>query len=122
MWLRDREARAGCVRDETKRVSTATVSRFSNRPQVVMAHCFACSGGGTAVLDFPQTSVKSPFRDFLGGTVVKNSTCNAGVTDLFPGQGTKIPHACTPRPHMAMKILLAVTRTAFSQINKYKYF
>ena len=87
-----------------------------------MAHCFACPGGGTAALDFPQTFVKSPFRDFLGGTVVKNSPCNAGDMDLIPGQGTKIPHACTPRPHMAMKILLAATRTAFSQINKYKYF
>ena len=56
-----------------------------------MAHCFACPGGGTAALDFPQTFVKSPFRDFLGGTVVKNSPCNAGDMDLIPGQGTRIP-------------------------------
>ena len=79
-----------------------------------MAQCFACPGGGRTVLDVPQTFVKSPFRDFLGGTVVKNSPCNVGDTGLIPGQGNKIPHACTPCPHMAMKILLAATRTAFS--------
>ena len=32
-------------------------------------------------------------RDFPGGSVVKNLPCNAGVTGLIPGQGTKIPHA-----------------------------
>ena len=89
---------------------------------MVTAHRFACPGGGTAVLDFSQTFVNTLFRDFPGGTVVKDSPCNAGDTGLIPGQGTKIPHACTPRPHMAMKILLAATRTTFSQINKYKYF
>ena len=31
--------------------------------------------------------------DFPGSPEVKNLPCNAGGTDLIPGQGTKIPHA-----------------------------
>ena len=32
-------------------------------------------------------------RDFPGGPVVENPTCNAGEAGLLPAQGTKIPHA-----------------------------
>ena len=32
-------------------------------------------------------------RDFPGGPVVKNPSCNAGDTGSIPGRGTKIPHA-----------------------------
>ena len=32
-------------------------------------------------------------RYFPGSPVVKNPPCNAGVTGLTPGPGTKIPHA-----------------------------
>ena len=32
-------------------------------------------------------------RDFPGGPVVKNPSCNAGDASLIPGQRTKIPHA-----------------------------
>ena len=50
-------------------------------------------------------------RDFLGGPVVKNPSCNAGGTGWIPGWGTKISNAeeqLTPR---ATKILGAVTKT-----------
>ena len=33
-------------------------------------------------------------KDFPGGTVVKNSPANEEDTDLIPGPGTKISHAC----------------------------
>ena len=32
-------------------------------------------------------------RDFPGGPVVKNPSCNARDAHSIPGQGTKIPHA-----------------------------
>ena len=32
-------------------------------------------------------------RDFPGGPVVKNTSCNAGDKGSIPGRGTKIPHA-----------------------------
>ena len=36
--------------------------------------------------------LKMKQRDFPGGPVVKNLTCNTGDADLIPGQGPKIPH------------------------------
>ena len=33
------------------------------------------------------------FRDFPGGSMVKNPPCNAGDVGSIPGQGTKVPHA-----------------------------
>ena len=37
---------------------------------------------------------KNPLdRDFPGGPVVKNPSCNAGHASSVPGRGTKIPHA-----------------------------
>ena len=38
--------------------------------------------------------------DFLGGPGVKNPLSNGGNTGLIPDQGTKIPHALQPRPHV----------------------
>ena len=35
---------------------------------------------------------KNTIRDFPGGPVVKNLSCNAGDLDSIPGQGTKVPH------------------------------
>ena len=32
-------------------------------------------------------------RDFPGGPVVRNLSCNAGDAGSIPGRGTKIPHA-----------------------------
>ena len=32
-------------------------------------------------------------RDFSGGPVVKNPSCNAEDTSVIPGWGTMIPHA-----------------------------
>ena len=41
-------------------------------------------------------------RDFPGGPVVKNPSCNAGDAGLIPGRGTKIPHAAGQlSPHAA---------------------
>ena len=37
-------------------------------------------------------SLKSHYRDFPGGPVVKNPPSNAGDAGLIPGQGTKTPH------------------------------
>ena len=37
--------------------------------------------------------MKSVFRDFPGGTVVKNLPSNEGDVGSSPGWGTKIPHA-----------------------------
>ena len=36
---------------------------------------------------------KNTIRDFPGGPVVKNLSCNAGDLDSIPVQGTKVPHA-----------------------------
>ena len=48
--------------------------------------------------DGPQACCHSSSKnegvwDFPGGPVVKNLSCNAGVTGLSPGLGTKIPYA-----------------------------
>ena len=37
--------------------------------------------------------IRSQFRDFPGGLVVKTSPSNEGDTGLIPSRGTKIPHA-----------------------------
>ena len=37
-------------------------------------------------------------RNFPGGPVVKNPSCNAGDTGSIPGRGTKIPHAAGHAP------------------------
>ena len=36
---------------------------------------------------------KNMHRDFSGGPVVKNPSCNAGDAGSIPGRGTRIPHA-----------------------------
>ena len=38
-------------------------------------------------------ALKSHYRDFPDGAVVKNLPCNAGDAGSIPGQGTKVPHA-----------------------------
>ena len=46
--------------------------------------------------DLPIRKIQSKFkmfRDFPGGSVVKNLPRNAGEVGLIPGWGTKIPHA-----------------------------
>ena len=44
------------------------------------------------------------YRDFPGGPVVKNSSCNVGDLGSIPGQGTKIPHATRqPSLHSTMR-------------------
>ena len=40
---------------------------------------------------------KKYFRDFPGGPVVTTLPSNAGVADLIPGQGSKIPCASQPK-------------------------
>ena len=40
-----------------------------------------------------NTHIRMIFRDFPGGSVVKNLPYNAGDTGSIPGQGTGIPHA-----------------------------
>ena len=37
--------------------------------------------------------MKTLFRDFSGGLVVRNLSCNAEDEGLIAGQGTKTPHA-----------------------------
>ena len=37
--------------------------------------------------------IKKMCRNFPGGSVVKNPSCNAGAVGLIPGQGTGIPRA-----------------------------
>ena len=37
--------------------------------------------------------LKTPYRDFPGGPMIKNSPYNAGDAGLIPDQGTKTPHA-----------------------------
>ena len=45
-------------------------------------------------------------RDFGGGPVVKDQSCNAGDAGSIPGQGIKIPHA---KGHLSLQ---AATREA----------
>ena len=40
-----------------------------------------------------KSKKKLIYRDFPGGTVLKNPPSNAGDTGWIPGWGTKIPHA-----------------------------
>ena len=42
----------------------------------------------------PSTNKTATIWDFPGGTLVKNSPCNAGDAGSIPTWGTKIPHAC----------------------------
>ena len=37
--------------------------------------------------------IKKMCRNFPGGSVAKNPSCNAGAVGLIPGQGTGIPRA-----------------------------
>ena len=47
---------------------------------------------------------KINFRDFPGGTVVKNPPSNAGDTGSIPGQGTRSHmHAATKSSHATTK-------------------
>ena len=41
--------------------------------------------------------ILSNYWDFLGGSVVKTSLPNAGVSGSIPGQEAKIPHALWPK-------------------------
>ena len=52
-------------------------------------------------------------RHFLGGSVVKNLSCNAGDEGLIPGWGTKIPCASGQLSHVSQH------KFQHSQINKY---
>ena len=45
---------------------------------------------------FPFKSV-TPRRDFPGCPVVEASPSDAGVVDLMPGRGTKVPRASWPK-------------------------
>ena len=38
-------------------------------------------------------NLEVPKRDFRGGPVVEDLSCNTGDTSSIPGRGTKIPHA-----------------------------
>ena len=56
------------------------------------------------------------FRDFPGGSVVKNLPCNAGEVGLIPGWGTKIPHATEQlRPCATAREPECATKTQHSQ-------
>ena len=69
------------------------------------------------------------YRDFPGGPVVENPSCNIGDTCSIPGWGTKIPHAVgqlsprattkEPERHNyrahALWSLGAATKTQYSQ-------
>ena len=56
---------------------------------------------------------KTYFRDFPGGSVVKNLPCSTRDMSSIPGQGAKIAHATGQvSPHVTAK-------TQHSQINKY---
>lgn len=46
--------------------------------------------------------MKTLFRDFSGGLVVRNLSCNAEDEGLIAGQGTKTPHVVgATKPRLA---------------------
>ena len=47
---------------------------------------------GGQILDILETEFKRAPRDFPGGPVVENLSCNAGDAGSIPGRGTKIPY------------------------------
>ena len=81
--------------------------------------------GGHSHLSFCEPN-KTVLGNFPGGPVVKNPSCNAGDTDLIPGQGAKIPHAqdqlspVTQMKDPATKIPSVATEIQGSQINRFK--
>ena len=66
-----------------------------------------------------ETKTKAQNRDFPGGPVVKNPSCNAGDAGSIPGQGTKIPHATgllSPRATTREKLMHRNERSCVPQL------
>ena len=70
---------SGLVSDETSFPGLQTVA-FSLCPHLASSLCPQIPG-------VPFSSFKNVIRGFPGGPVVENHFCNAGDTDLFPGEG-----------------------------------
>ena len=68
-------------------------------------YCFQdFSNASSDSLAWSKPLFKNPFRDFPGGTVVKNPPSNAGDMGLIPGKGTRSHmHATTKSLHATTK-------------------
>ena len=63
---------------------------FTEQPGVCKGASGCCMN---CILEDCGPNLKTQWRDFSGGPVIKNPSCNTEDTGSFPGQETKIPHA-----------------------------
>ena len=59
----------------------------------IQKQCFHSTPNTLSRSSMHFVELKMKFRDFPGGPVDKNPPANAGDPSLFPGPGTRIPHA-----------------------------
>ena len=60
---------------------------------ILIAHFNSDGKFSSEILDPYLNFIIYSWRDFPGGPVVKNPSCNAGDQGSIPGRGTKTPHA-----------------------------